>query len=81
MAPFGELICFTMIFGYLNKSNSLLKVSLTGVVCGGLVLVFFHVLIISVLGEGIRNNSLAPLLKMVQKINLANFIQRLDALF
>jgi spore germination protein KB len=81
MAPFGEIICFTMIFAYMNKPNSQLKVGIAGVICGGLVLAFTHILIISILGEEIRNTALAPLLKMVQKINVANFIQRLDALF
>ena len=81
MAPFGELICFTMIFAYLNKANSQLKVGLVGIICGGLVLAFTHFLIISVLGGDLRNKSIAPLLAMVQKISIGHFIQRLDALF
>ncbi|MFC0275019.1 GerAB/ArcD/ProY family transporter [Metabacillus herbersteinensis] len=81
MAPFGEIICFTMIFAYLNKPELQLKVGIAGVICGGLVLAFIHLLTIAVLGEHIRSHSLAPLLKMVQKIDIANFIQRLDAIF
>ncbi len=81
MAPFGEMICFTMIFAYLYKPKSVLKVGVVGVVSGGLFLVFIHMLIISVIGAEARNTSIAPLLDMVQKINIGNFIQRLDALF
>jgi spore germination protein KB len=81
MAPFGEIICFTMIFAYLNKSKSQLKVGLAGVICGGVVLVFTHFLTIAVLGGEIRNSSIAPLLSMVQKINIGHFVQRLDSIF
>ncbi|MGM0876081.1 MAG: GerAB/ArcD/ProY family transporter [Bacillota bacterium] len=81
MAPFGETVCFTMIFAYLNKPKFQLKAGLAGVICGGLALVFIHLLTIAVLGEDIRNRSLSPLLKMVQKIDIADFIQRLDAIF
>ena len=81
MAPFGEMICFTMIFAYLNKPHLQIKVGMAGVVCGGLALVFIHFLILSVIGAEMRNSSLAPLLKIIQKINIANIIQRLDALF
>ncbi|THE13127.1 spore gernimation protein GerB [Bacillus timonensis] len=81
MAPFGEMICFTMIFAYLQPSKSPLKVGLVGVLTGGFVIVFTHLLIISVLGGDIRNESIAPLLVMVKKINVGDFIQRLDALF
>ena len=81
MAPFGEVICFTMIFSYLNKPKLQLKVGFLGVLCGGLALSFIHLLTIAVLGIDSRNNSLAPLLKMVQKIDIADVIQRLDAIF
>ncbi|KOR79352.1 hypothetical protein AM232_13525 [Bacillus sp. FJAT-21352] len=82
MAPFGEVICFTMIFAYLKKPKSQIKVGIAGVISGGgLALVFIHLLTISVLGEYTRNQSLAPLLKMVLKINVADFIERVDPLF
>jgi len=81
MAPFGEMVCFTMIFAYLNRPKSMLKVGVAGILTGGLVLTFTHLIILSVLGEGIRNDSIAPLLVTVRKINIGDFIQRLDALF
>ncbi|WP_214746983.1 GerAB/ArcD/ProY family transporter [Bacillus sp. ISL-34] len=81
MAPFGEIICFTMIFAYLKKPKSQIKVGIAGVISGGLALAFIHLLTISVLGEYTRNQSIAPLLKMVQKINIADFINRVDPLF
>ncbi|WP_077212576.1 GerAB/ArcD/ProY family transporter [Bacillus dakarensis] len=81
MAPFGEMICFTMIFAYLKKPKLILKVGVAGVVSSGLVLVLIHILIFSVLGSEARNTSIAPLLRMVQKINIGDIIQRLDAFF
>lgn len=81
MAPFGELICFTMIFAYLNKPNTQLKTGMAGVIYGGMVLVLINILIISVLGIEIKNISIAPLLDMVQKINIGDFFQRVDPLF
>ncbi|MFJ7991695.1 GerAB/ArcD/ProY family transporter [Peribacillus frigoritolerans] len=80
-APYGEIICFTMIFAYLKKSKSQIKGGIAGVISGGLALVFIHLLTISVLGGYTRNQSLAPLLKMVLKINVADFIERVDPLF
>ncbi|MCK2005632.1 spore germination protein [[Brevibacterium] frigoritolerans] len=81
MAPFGEIICFTMIFAYLKKPKLQIKVGIAGVISGGLALVLIHLITISVLGEFTRNLSLAPLLKMVQKINVADFLVRVDPLF
>ncbi|WP_164854974.1 GerAB/ArcD/ProY family transporter [Peribacillus frigoritolerans] len=81
MAPFGEVICFTMIFAYLKKPKSQIKVGIAGVISGGLALVFIHLLTISVLGEYKRNQSIAPLLEMVEKINISEFIDRVDPLF
>ncbi|AZV59254.1 hypothetical protein DOZ91_00520 [Peribacillus frigoritolerans] len=81
MAPFGEIISFTMIFAYLKKQKSQIKVGIAGIISGGLALVFIHLLTISVFGEYTRNQSLAPLLKVVLKINVADFIERVDPLF
>ncbi|MDG4850779.1 GerAB/ArcD/ProY family transporter [Peribacillus frigoritolerans] len=81
MAPFGEIICFTMIFAYLKKQKSQIKVGIAGVISGGLALVFIHLLTISVLGEFKRHQSIAPLLEMVEKISISEFINRVDPLF
>ncbi len=81
MAPFGEVICFTMIFAYLNKPKLQLKASFIGVICGGISLAIFHLLTIAVLGSESRGRSISPFLKMVQKIDIADIIQRLDAIF
>ncbi|HZH58780.1 MAG TPA: GerAB/ArcD/ProY family transporter [Metabacillus sp.] len=81
MAPFGEVVCFTMIFAYLNKPKHQLKASFLGVMIGGLSLAFFHFLTIAVLGADTRGRSISPFLRMVQKIDIADIIQRLDALF
>ena len=68
-----------MIFAYFKKTKSQIKGGIAGVISGGLALVFIHLLTISVLGEYTRNQSLAP--KMVLKINVADFVERVDPLF
>ncbi len=81
MAPFGEVVCFTMIFAYLNKPKLQFKASFLGVILGGISLTLFHFLTIAVLGAETRGSSISPFLRMVQKIEVAEIIQRLDALF
>lgn len=79
MAPFGEMICFTMIFPYLNKPKSQFKITLIGVILSGIFLAVIHTLSIAVLGVEQRNRSIIPFFKMAQMINIGDFIQRLDA--
>jgi spore germination protein KB len=81
MAPFGEVVCFTAIFPYLNRANGQLRVGLGGVIAGGLFLAFAHALTIAVIGSRARDNAISPLLKMVQQVNVGDFIQRLDSFF
>ncbi|RBW67943.1 GerAB/ArcD/ProY family transporter [Bacillus taeanensis] len=81
MAPFGEMICFTMIFHYLTNKKLQLQVSMSAVILSGLVLAFIHGLTITVLGANIRGEKISPLLEMNKLIDIGDFIQRLDSFF
>ncbi|MCL6602471.1 MAG: spore germination protein [Paenibacillus sp.] len=78
--PFGEAVCFTTIFPHLNKSPKAKKTGVWAIVISGLILCFIHAVEIAVLGEGMYARAAFPLFTTVTLVDLANFIQRLDAL-
>lgn len=78
--PFSELIAFTMLLPYLNKGKYVLKVWLTSLLFSGLVLSWTVSLNIVVLGVDVTKRATFPTLATVGKINLLDFIQRLDAI-
>ncbi|GKU83520.1 endospore germination permease [Niallia sp. NCCP-28] len=78
--PFGEMIAFTILLPLLNKPKYVKKVWLSALVLSGIALSWTVSLNISVLGvEGMKNATF-PTLATVSKVNLLDFIQRLDAL-
>jgi spore germination protein KB len=81
MAPFGEMICFTMVFHHLANKKLQLKVSMSAVILSGFVLSFIHGLTIAVLGKNIRGQKISPLLEMNKLIDIGDFFQRLDSFF
>ncbi|MDQ0194482.1 GerAB/ArcD/ProY family transporter [Paenibacillus wynnii] len=78
--PFGELVCFTTIFPHFNKSHKARRAGVMAIVLSGLLLCFTHAIEIAVLGENIYSRSTFPIFTTITLVNLANFIQRLDAL-
>ncbi|MBM4765139.1 GerAB/ArcD/ProY family transporter [Bacillus sp. B15-48] len=78
--PFGELIVFAMLLPYLNRPELAKKVSLSAIITSGLVLSWTMGLNISVLGIEDVERSTFPLLSTIGKVNLFEFIQRLDAI-
>lgn len=79
--PFGEMITFTMIFPLLNHSKKLLKVGLAAMILSGINITITSVINISALGVNLFERSPFPLLNTVGKIEIADFIERLDVLF
>jgi len=77
--PFGEVVCFTTILPHLNKSHVARNTGVVAILVSGIILSFIHALEISVLGEGIYSRAVFPLFTTITLVNLANFIQRLDA--
>ncbi|UUZ94747.1 spore germination protein [Paenibacillus sp. P25] len=80
MFPFGEMICFATIFPYLNKTQSGRRTGVIALICSGLILSFTHAIEISVLGANIYGRSTFPLFLMITKVNIADFLQRMDAI-
>lgn len=78
--PFGEIFAFSMVFPYLNRPESLKKAWLSALISSGLILSYTMVLNIAVLGVGEVERATFPLLSTIGKINLMEFLQRLDAL-
>ncbi|MDQ0246088.1 spore germination protein KB [Bacillus fengqiuensis] len=78
--PFGEMLVFTMLLPYLNRPELTKKVWLSALLSSGLILSYTTSLDIAVLGLGEVERSTFPLLSTIGKVNLFEFIQRLDAL-
>jgi len=78
--PFGEAVCFTTILPYLNKVHVAKKTGVVAIVISGMILSFIHAIEISVLGEDVYSRATFPLFTTITLVDLAHFIQRLDAL-
>ncbi|WP_445487769.1 GerAB/ArcD/ProY family transporter [Niallia sp. 03133] len=78
--PFGELIVFTMLLPFLNQAKYVKKVWLSALIFSGIILSWTVSLNIAVLGMKVTQRATFPTLATVGKINLLDFIQRLDAI-
>ena len=78
--PFGEMIVFTMLLPYLNRPESVKKVWLSALISSGFALSWTTSLDIAVLGVEQVERSTFPLLSTIGKVNLMEFLQRLDAI-
>ncbi|MCM3655378.1 endospore germination permease [Metabacillus litoralis] len=78
--PFGEMIVFTMLLPYLNRHGLVKKVWLSALVSSGLILCWVAILNITVLGVDVMERATFPTLATIGKVNLFNFIQRLDTI-
>lgn len=79
--PFGEIVVFLMIFPYISKPSKLIKSSLIALILSGVFLTLTVLLNVTVLGVDYIERSQYPLLTLVQSIELAGFIERLDIYF
>lgn len=78
--PYGEMIAFTMFLPYASKPKLAMKSSLLSIVIAGLLVCFITALNIAVLGVDMTTRATFPLLNTVGKVNIGDFVQRLDAL-
>ncbi|MGJ7919868.1 GerAB/ArcD/ProY family transporter [Neobacillus sp. LXY-4] len=78
--PFGEMIVFTMILPYLTKPQSGWKVGIYGIVASGVILSFTIALEIAILGVNGVATSPFPLLETISRVEIGDFIQRLDVI-
>jgi len=79
--PFGEMIVFTMVLPYLNDHKKAKWVCLGGMVLSGINITITAVINVAALGADLFTRANFPLLSTISKIQLANFIERLDVLF
>lgn len=79
--PFGEMIVFTMILPSLNEPKKAKKICLFAMILSGINITITSIINISTLGVDLFLRSPFPLLSVIQKIQLLNFIERLDVLF
>lgn len=80
MSPFGEVICFAMLFPYLQNVKGVLRAGMASMLLGGLALCLTISVEIATLGADIARRSTFPLLTTISKVDIANFLQRLDAI-
>ncbi|WP_299092881.1 GerAB/ArcD/ProY family transporter [uncultured Metabacillus sp.] len=79
-APFGQMVVFMMLLPYLNRSGLVKKVWLSALISSGLILSWTISLNVAALGVEEVERSTFPLLSTIGKVNLFEFIQRLDAI-
>ncbi|MFS0605496.1 GerAB/ArcD/ProY family transporter [Peribacillus frigoritolerans] len=79
--PFGEIIAFSMIFPYLNEHKRLKKIGIWSLATSGLFLAVIMAVNVSVLGVDLTTRSQYPLLTLIQSIEVAGFLERLDVYF
>lgn len=78
--PFAQVFVFSMLLPYLNRPELVNKVGLSAIISSGLVLSYTISLDIAVLGIEDVGRSTFPLLSTIGKVNILEFIQRLDAI-
>ncbi|WLD91696.1 GerAB/ArcD/ProY family transporter [Alkalihalobacillus sp. AL-G] len=78
--PYGELICFTVIFPYLTKPEYGMKFGMVAMVLSGVILTMTIVIEIAVLGVNGLSIAVFPFLKLVEKLNIAGFVQGLEVI-
>lgn len=78
--PFGEIFAFTTVLPLLSDKNRSGKTGYTAILFSGFVLSLTHGVQLLVLGESIFIRSNFSLLTTISVINIANFLQRLDAI-
>ncbi|MEC0272659.1 GerAB/ArcD/ProY family transporter [Peribacillus frigoritolerans] len=79
--PFGEIISFLMIFPYLNEPKRLKKIGISSIAASGIFLAIIMAVNIAVLGVDLTTRSQYPLLSLIQSIEVAGFLERLDVYF
>ncbi|MEW9674213.1 endospore germination permease [Ammoniphilus sp. 3BR4] len=78
--PFLELVLFLMILPYVNQIKEAGRSFLAGTLIGGIVIVSITLLAVLVLGAEETANEHFPSYTLAQKIDIANFIQRVEAI-
>ncbi|MCL6572386.1 MAG: spore germination protein [Bacillus sp. (in: Bacteria)] len=79
--PFGEMVVFTMFLPFLNDHKKVKIACLGGMILAGVNITITVVINVATLGPELLGRANFPLLATIGKIQLADFIERLDVLF
>lgn len=78
--PFGEMVVFLMYWHYMNSKQIIRKTSFLAFGISGVFIIISNITIVAVLGTSGASIADIPLFHVIQKINIGNFINRLDPL-
>lgn len=76
--PYGEAMVVAMFYPYVKEKESVLKVSILGIVVIGILLSLNTLMFISVLGVDLASNSLFPFLRTVRLMQIGETFDRVD---
>lgn len=79
--PFGESVVFLLFWSFVKDNKAILKTSLLAILISGTFLVISLIIIITTLGTEMASLATVPLRRVVMKVNIADFIKNIDALF
>lgn len=80
--PYAEMVVVMMFFPYVDtrKPGSVVRIGVMAAIFSGLVLSYTMALNASVLGPDLLSRSTIPLLATTSKINIGDFIQKMDGI-
>lgn len=78
--PFSDIVIFLMIAPYVSSPKKIWKNLSIAVLSGGMLIFIFVLLSILVLGPSIAGRLNYPIYLLAQKVNIGNFIQRIEVL-
>lgn len=77
--PYGELICFTTVLPLFSNKKKLKKTGIFAICLSAILLSVTHAIEMAVLGLDIYSRTTYPMFTTITLVNVADFIQRLDA--
>lgn len=77
--PFGQMVLFLVYWSHLSEKEDMVKVTFSGYLTVGVLLLLINIINICVLGVPYAKISTAPLLQSVQLIQAAEILERFDA--
>lgn len=78
--PYLELVLVLMIYPHVDKPERRMRAFLIGGAIGGTIIIIITLLTLAVLGPYITTHNIYPSFALTKKINLGQFLQRVEAL-
>ncbi|WP_028611100.1 GerAB/ArcD/ProY family transporter [Paenibacillus harenae] len=78
--PFGQMVVMLVFWKYVGETNKVSRVTYWSQAGVSVFLIVMNIVVMSVLGPELSAISALPLLEVVQLIQLANFMERLDVI-